>query len=344
MKKLFVILLAVALTLSLAAVASAATFSPYVGGELQLTYMSNAASSDNPIFAGNGGNSMMKAYVQGKVEDADTNTWAQIGAKLTCWTWIWNNPSDPKTPFGWDLLYSAGVKQVGGVMDIQYSTDDYETTLRGQTPLYRDGIAKFGGDPFFVNRLNHAFGFDVNTDNMTVNVGVTAGIVDNGYNNTPVVYDGLFKKFVVAGTFKFDAGKVHVGYASLGTNNSNMIVGGEFKLGFGTLKADYYMVNTATSTSTFQAGVSFDEMKLAATLMYDMKQWNPAKDSTIGLGVEYSGIDKLTLGMKYFMLDDAAYEVYGIVKAGIFDVRPGYAKQSGVQNGFFYLALHAGLW
>ncbi len=325
MKKLFVILLAVAMTLSLAVVASAATFSPYVGGEFQLTYLSNGDTA--PFTLVDGTLSMMKAYVQGRVDDEATNTWAQIGAKMTCWG-----------VGGWDILYSAGIKKVGGVLDIQFSTDDYETTLRGQTPLYQGGVAKFGGDPYFTNRLQNSFGFDVNTDNVTVNIGTTAGIT-----NASGIVNELGKQIVAAGTFKFDAGKAYVGYAKLSDTESNMIVGAEMKLGFGTVKADYYMVDDGSSSSTFQAGVSLDEAKLAATLMYDMKQWNPSADSTIGVGVEYSGVDKLTLGVKYFNLTDASYEVYGVYKYGVFDIRPGYAKV-GNADGFFYLALHAGMW
>jgi len=349
LKKLFVILLAVAMILSVSVLASAATFSPYVGGEFQLTYVGANGTSTAPFTlnsGGNGlmGNSMMKFYAAGEVKDEDTNTWAKIGAKLTCWNRTATvSYDDDQATVGtfeqsistWDLLYSAGIKKVGGIMDIQFSTDDYETTLRGQTPLYRDGIAKFGGDPFFVNRLNNAFGFDVNTDNVTVNIGTDAGVA--GVNE-------LGKRIVAAGTFKFDAGKAYVGYAKLSDTNSNMIVGAEMKLGFGTLKADYYMVNTGTSTSAFQANVSLDEMKLAATLLYDMKQALSATEDTIGVGVEYSGIEKFTLGVKYFTTKpDAGMEVYGVYKYGIFDIRPGYAKM-GAADGVFYLALHAGMW
>jgi hypothetical protein len=320
LKKLFVILLVVAMTLSLSMLASAANFSPYVGGEFQLTYRSDGDTDPFSLYSGD--KSMMKAYVQGRVDDADTNTWAQIGVKMTCWG-----------AGTWDLLYSAGVKKVGGIVDIQFSTDDYESTLRGQTPL-NNGAYKFGGDPFFVNRLSNAFGFDINTESVTVNIGTLAGI--DGVNE-------LGKQIVAAGTFKFDANKVYVGYAKLSDTDSNMIVGAEVKLGFGTIKADYYMVNTGSTVSTFQANVSFDEAKLNATLMYDMKN-RFAADSTIGVGVEYAGIDKLTLGVKYFATDpDAGMEVYGIYKAGIFDIRPGYAKD-GAADGYFYLALHAGLW
>lgn len=325
MKKLFVILLAVALTLSLATVASAATFSPYVGGEFQLTYYSNGG--DDPFLSGNGRQSMMKAYVAGDVSDEDTNTWARIGAKMTCWG-----------VGGWDLLYSAGVRKVGGIVDIQYSTDDYETTLRGLTPIWRDVTAKFGGDPYFTNRLSNAFGFDVNTDNVTVNFGVDA--------------NGAQRKMVAAGTFKFDAGNVYVGYASLGTDNTQMIVGGQFKAGDAlTINANYVNGSAAfisgmragatEAGGAFQATVSLDEMKLAATLMYDMK-YRYAKDSTLGVNVEYSGIDKFTVGGSW-IADDNLMEVYGIYKYGIFDIRPGYAKE-GNADGYFYLALHAGLW
>lgn len=347
MKKLFVILLAVALTLSLAVVASAATFSPYVGGEFQLTYRSDGDTS--PFSLGDGNNSMLKAYVQGKVEDADTNTWAQIGAKLTCWNRNGGDKlvQDPDANHGtgvenwvpgtttWEILYSVGIKKVGGILDIQFSTDDYEATLRGQTPL-NNGAYKFGGDPFFCNRINNSFGFDINSDSVTVNIGTTAGIANA---------NELGKVIVASGTVKFDAGQVYAGYAKLSDTNSNFIVGGQFKAGDAlTIKADYYSVNTGSTASTFQGSVSFDELKLAATLMYDLKnRFATATDNTIGVGVEYSGVDKLSLGAKYFNTTDAAYEVYGIYKLGVIDVRPGYADD-GAGDGYFYLAAHVGLW
>lgn len=378
MKKLFVILLAVALTLSLAAMASAATFSPYVGGEFQLTYTSQSSTNTAPMTLGSGNNSMMKAYVQGRVEDADTNTWAQIGAKLTCW----NNSSSSTTEYivkndkdldgdgtndnyvvvvdndnNFDLLYSAGIKKVGGIVDIQFTTDDIETTLRGQTPL-NNGVYKFGGDPFFTNRLNNAFGFDVNTDSVTVNLAVNAGV--NTVNE-------LGKAIVAGGTFKMDAGKVYVGYAILpketsgsyaDLDKSQYLVGAEFKAGSMTIKADYVgasiakLGNIGTTTRTeagsaFQGAVSFDEMKLAATVLYDMNYSlvnTSTEKNNFGVGVEYSGFDKLTLGAKYFSTQpNSGMEVYGIYKAGVFDIRPGYAKE-GAADGYFYLAAHVGMW
>jgi hypothetical protein len=349
LKKLFVILLAVALTLSLAAMASAATFSPYVGGEFQLNYtgLKTDADAKTPFGLGSGDQSMMKAYVQGRVEDADTNTWAQIGAKLTCW----NNPA-------WDLLYSAGINKVGGILDISYNTDDHDTTLRGLTPFFTDhGINKYGGDPYFTHRLggagNGTFNFDVNTDSLTVNAMV---LPNQGADAT--------MPYTLAGTFKFDAGNVYVGYATEGNKTTHLTVGGQFKASDAiTVSAQYAtrQPDGGSSVSIFQGNVNFTELKLNATLMYDMKynnydvntptspRYDPSlavKDSVLGVGVEYTGLadGKFIVGGKY-VADDHLTEAYGIYKFGIFDVQLGYAKSIDVQtDGFVFASLHAGMW
>lgn len=360
MKKLFVILLAVAMTLSLAVMASAATFSPYVGGEFQLSYTGLKADSDakTPFDLGSGGKSMMKAYVQGKVEDADTNTWAVIGAKMTCWNVAVGdqpvNAPDATHPTSWvaghtnwDVLYSAGINKIGGVLDIQYSTDDHDTTLRGLTPFYPstwpdNGVNKYGGDPYFTRRLGGAndgtFNFDLNMESVVVNFMVKP-------NQGTDAAMGM----TLAGTFKFDAGNVYAGYATRTDKTTDMIVGGEFKAGDAmNIKANYVMTQPdgGTSSSLFQGNVEFTELKLTAILLYDMKYQFAGKDSTLGVGLEYAGLadGKFKVGGKY-IVDDNLMQAYGIYKYGIFDVEAGYAKAKAVQtDGFVYASIHAGLW
>jgi hypothetical protein len=345
MKKLLVLALAVVLTLSLTVVATAATFDPYVGGVFQLTYLGDDANEDTPIqLLEDGDRSMVKAYVTGTVKDEETNTWAKIGARLHAWS----------AGADYNPVFEAGIKQIGDALDIWYTNDENDKTLRGQERLYYAAPHKFGPDPIFCHRLGNVFGFDFGNDNVDVNVV---------YNPNKNSIDK--NEIALSATFKFDAGKAYVGTWT-GTSSidpdenvegdeydekmSETIIGGEFKAGFGTINADYLSKkpDETEKGSLIQASVGIDSINLKVTALMDDK-YVFATDGGTGFGLEWTGIEKLTIGYKALTAKEDADEggnlsdIYVGYKFGIFNTRIGSAKMGDGDN-FVYATAQVNMW
>jgi hypothetical protein len=331
MKKLLVLALAVVLTLSLTVVATAATFDPYVGGVFQLTYLGDDANEDTPIqLLEDGDRSMVKAYVTGTVKDEETNTWAKIGARLHAWS----------AGADYNPVFEAGIKQIGDALDIWYTNDENDKTLRGQERLYYAEPHKFGPDPIFCHRVGNVLGFDYGSDMVDVNVTYKPNKTNDDASN----------EIGAAITVKFDAGKVYFGTFSDEDKDSDSIVGGEFKAGFGTIKADYFMDSPdgGDDTSLIQAAASIDAINLNVTVLVDDK-YVFETDGGTGFGIEYTGVENFTFGYKALTASEDADEdgnlsdIYVGYKWGIFNTRIGSAKMGDGDN-FVYATAQVNMW
>ena len=342
MKKLLVLVLAVVLTLSLAVVASAATFSPYVGGEFQLNYSPDFYGDDTPLASeyNDANGARVKGYVTGTVEDKDTNTWAKIGYKFTSWNYSGIvADSTGKTGTHWDEVYEAGVKGIGGLLDIWYTNDECNDADRGQVPLVQNWY-KFGGDPVFDKGPNHSISFHAN------NEAVDAALIYT-LNKTEK------NQIDIAGTYKFDGGNVWVAYEAQDktTNDTQTAAGVVYKLGFGTIKVDYsvWSADKVDDTSTIQANLDFNG-KFDVTVLYDNKHFL-ANDGGIGFGANWNITDKLYIGGRSLTTSDAVDKTsnnnqtvaYLGVKYGVFDTRIGAASVADGDNNFFVMT-HVGMW
>ncbi len=278
MKKLLVLSLVVVLTLSLAAIASAATFDPYVGGRITWAYMSVSdktsadlfgATSNAPVTLNNSG---LKMLLKGKISDEETGTWATIGAHINNWD------ATTKATLN-NNIRDFGINNIGGSnVSVWYTNWENENMKRGQDRIRDIGVAKYHRDPMFDHAVADALGIDYNSDTVKVNIGyvlnkkdkvdtvltktekaeiaavadpatkaaMIAHLGDDAYNFT---YDdnGVWgNETIAAATFKFDGGDVHVGLWN-GTSDVNKVtfatsetaVGANMTLGFGSLAVDY---------------------------------------------------------------------------------------------------------
>jgi hypothetical protein len=299
LKKLLVVLLTVALVLSLAVMANAAP-SIWMGGNVSFEYvLSGAADPTQPMNWAADSNMQLGNL---SFTASDDTTWATIKYDFNTW--------------GAGSKYGLGFKKLGGMVDISLTTYDLSTTLRGQINAKRFDV--WGGDPLFCNRPGNILAIGVDTDSFAANVE---------YRPNQAV-DGV-TEFWLAATAKFDTGKAYLGYSNETGAVNEMIVGAEIKLDALTINADYYTVGTATQI--FQASVNLTEAKTKATLYYDLA------GSIYGLTGEYTGIEKVTLGAKYF--SDSTYEVYAGYKVGVINLRLDY-----LNTGKIGLGLQAGIW
>jgi hypothetical protein len=295
LKKLSVIMLALAMTLSMAVVASAAEFSPYIGGEFQLTYWGAKEDKDAPLFTqrkeGDGDWARYKVMLTGTVEDEETGTWAKIGAKLT----TWNHVVDDKGVVA-HRIYEAGIKGIGGILDIWYTNDENNNFKRGQIPIWKVGGAKFGGDPMmgaWIGGINPApgdiLGFDFNFDNAALNLGYRLNKGSKDADN----------EIRAAGTYNFDAGSAHFSFGNNEGGDTIVVVGGNYGLGFGTIEADVVQVSPdkGDSSMALQVAASIDDFGLKQTLVYDDKIYFNRKGG-YGVALEYTGFGDFVLGAK----------------------------------------------
>jgi hypothetical protein len=343
LKKLSVILLALAMTLSLAVVASAANFEPYLGGEFQLNYWGDDAHKYNRLdLEGSWGTyARFKLMLTGTVEDEETGTWAKIGTKLSTWNVSNGNSTDDHH---YVPIYEAGIKGIGGVLDIWYTNDEYANAKRGQIPLWTP-MAKFGGDPIFDKAPGNIIAADYNSGNVTFNFGIdlNKGSKDNS------------NLIITASTFKFDDGQVHSAFQSDTGKDTIMLVGGQYALGFGTIAADFRLDSfddkDADDKSVFQAAISLDDLGLKATLVADQKYLFP-KDGGFGVGLEYTGFENFVIGAKMLQAsddadknnDNAITDFFVGYNYGVFETRIGSAKIGKDGKSVFYAAAHVGMW
>lgn len=283
MKKFLVLTLSVVLVLSLTVVASAATFDPYIGGRLTWSYVDSDARENDPVGYGNSG---IKMLLKGRVSDEETGTWGALGAKIDGW------PDNPGKTLNTSSIYEFGIDGVGGSsFNIWYSNFENEKGNRGQNRIYNiDPLQTHEDCVFDLDLTDNVIGIDYVTDNVVINVGYEPNKANDEADNI----------MSIAGTFRFDGGDVHVGYFSgyhytRPDKFDEINVGGTFKLGFGTIKADYldYSPDQGDSGSIIQAGVSFDALKLDVTVAMDDK-YVFATDGGMIYQIKYSPIDNLT--------------------------------------------------
>jgi hypothetical protein len=378
LKKLLVLALALVLTLGIAAMASAATFSPYVGGEYEFSYSN--ANDDAPVssFEGDAFGARYKAYVTGTAEDKDTGTWAKIGSRAT--TWGAANAS----------IFEAGIKNVGGSkLNIWYTNDENDNVKRGQNQLLEGGWYKFvgsgAGDPLMDQGPGNVLGIDYNGDNVVINFlyGFNKQTYSgyDAFTGTANAVSGVEGNVAgLAGTFKFDGGDVHFSYYVDGGKETTGVynefdstitdpakqvqtihgvtraeVGAQFKVGSGNIQADYINFSYDDDTDSngyFQADATFG--KLDVVLLYDNKTYFPT-DGGFGVGVSYNFTDKLYVGVKDALpnkeKDNTATgflngsNVYVGYIYGIFNTRVGvYTPNDDTQDPITYLATWVGMW
>ena len=362
MKKLFVLALAVVLTLSLTAVASAATFDPYIGGRITWSYVESDHKDydGNPVHLDNSG---IKLLLKGKVTHEETGTWGAIGAKIDGW------PNDEGGLNGPNAIYDFGINNIGGSnFSIWYSNWENENMNRGQGRIHDSAPAKYHEDFLFDRDMANVIGIDYKTDKLAVNFGYVPDENILGDND-----------FQIAFTYNFDGGKVHAGYwssaavVSVSSTINNVldtdskfcevkeyIIGGEFKAGFGTIKADYITLDcddielktgkVYDGGSLAQVNVSFDDLKFDVTLVYD-DGYKFKNDGGYGYQIRYTGFDNITLAYRAFEADKKVDEhenftdFYIGYKYGIFETRLGYGTVGeGKDNDRLYASVYISFW
>lgn len=388
MKKLLVLALAVMLILSLTVVASAATFDPYVGGRITWAYISSDSTKNDPVTLNNSG---IKMLLQGKIKDEATGTWGTIGAKIDGW------PNDGALN-GPNAIYDFGINNIGGSnFSLWYTNWENQNMKRGQGRVYDVGPVQYHEDPMFDHAPGNVIGIDYKTDNVIVNIGyvpdkmVGSSLFDATGTFVPVKSNRINamidkNEMLAAATFKFDGGDVHFGYydgkkdvdadpydldddddtLTQAYESTEINVGAEFKLGFGSIKVDYVTMDLGDDAygnspkddfdydggDIVQAAVFFDELKFDVTLISD-SEYKFRTDGGMGYQIRYTGINdgKVILGYKAMEADNKADEslnftdAYIGFKYGIFDTRIGVGtKGEANNNDFVYASLYAGFW
>ncbi len=340
MKKLFVLALAVVLTLSLTATVSAATFDPYISGRITWSYV----ESDHKDYDGNPVHldySGIKLLLKGKVTHEETGTWGAIGAKIDGW------PNDEGGLNGPNAIYDFGINNIGGSnFSIWYSNWENENMNRGQGRIHDSAPAKYHEDFLFDRDMANVIGIDYITDKLAVNFGYVPD--DNALGNND---------FQIAFTYNFDGGKVHAGYWNSilnGVEAKEYIIGGEVKTSFGTIKADYLSLDLDSSIygggDLAQVAVAFDDLKFDVTFVYDNK-YKFKTDGGYGYQIRYTGFDNITLAYRAFEADEKADEsenftdFYIGYKYGIFETRLGYGTVGeGKDNDRLYASVYISFW
>lgn len=350
MKKFLVLALVVVLTLSLTAVASAATLDAYVGGRITWIYEDSDARKDDPVHYGPSG---IKMLLKGKVSDEATGTWGALGAKIDGWADASGGESG--SGLNTNSIYEFGINNIGGSnFNLWYSNFENEKGNRGQGKIYGIDPLQTHDDCMFDRDLGNVIGLDYVADNVVVNFGY---VPDKNVD---------FDKNVmsIAATFNFDGGNVYVGYwddkvtqkiqstadadgdgdvdeddkIDKDYEANEIAIGGEMKFGFGTVKVGYNALDVTKDKdgnksswkggNVIQAGVFFD--KFDVTVAVDDK-YHFKKDGGLSYQIRYMPIDNLTLCYRAGEAKDKADEkdnftnFYVGYKYGVIESRIGFA-------------------
>lgn len=348
MKKFLVLTLAVVLTLSLTVVASAATLDPYVGGRITWVYADSDAREDNPVSYKQSG---IKLLLKGKVSDEATGTWGALGAKIDGWADA--SGGEIGSGLNTNSIYEFGINNIGGSnFSLWYSNFENEKGNRGQGKIYGIDPLQTHDDCMFDRDLANVIGLDYVADNVVVNFGyVPDKNVDLDKNTISI-----------AATYNFDGGNVYVGYwddkvgVKTGTKTNpdtgkeedvitdfeanEIIVGGEMKFGFGTVKVDYLTIDVTKDKdgndssweggNVIQAGVFFD--KFDVTVAVDDK-YHFKNDGGLSYQIRYMPIDNLTLCYRAAEANEEVDEkdnftnFYVGYKYGVIESRIGFATK-----------------
>lgn len=289
MKKLLIVLLVVAMMLSLASMAFAATFSTWMGGRLYMDYKSNNNGRQLVSINKYGADEALNGR-QGVSPAMYPNTYSNetIGQMtMTCqvtqgnsfagYKWV-NEVFCSMTKFDQYFFYFAGQKNLlDGTFDWQFNTGNVASTIMGQPRVNAagnqgNGLDSYGGfDPMFYNRPKQIFALSYHPNtNLTVNAEVSPNSQDCKSDDGNYHMDA--KPWVVAITYKFDANnKVYGGYSGPSDTVSglNWIVGGQMVLGdFATLKGDYWQY-CETNGNWYADGKFYNHLNYPGTDMVD---------------------------------------------------------------------------
>jgi hypothetical protein len=344
LKKLLIVLLVVAMTLSLTAIAFGATVNTYMGGRWYFTWRSNNNGVTNVDL-----NKASASESQWDNRTMITMNWSVKAESGNSWAklqWLCEVWSAPNTG---NFTYSIGQNNIADMIDWQFNTGNASTTLIGQNSIV--GIDTLGPyDPMFFNRPKQIIAIGIHTDALKINLEASPNDLDGDGN----------KMWVAALTYKMDAGDVHVGITGETdiVNGASYIVGTKLKFeGLGTFVADYYSATGTTGTpavlngwssNQLQAGLSLVEMKMKFVVAFVMPNSSDANLNFFGLQAGYTGIDKISLNVKYFS-DDAygnkhGYELFGTYNVGAFSLRLGYEVPNDPTNAYFCLGAFGQIW
>lgn len=381
MKKLLVLALAVVLVLSLTVVASAATLDPYVGGRITWVYEDSEAREDNAVQYKNSG---IKMLLKGKVSDEETGTWGALGAKID--GWADGSGGEKGSALNTNSIYEFGVNNVGGSnFNVWYSNFENEKGNRGQGRIYNINPLQTHDDCMFDRDLGNVIGVDYNTDNVVVNFGIVLdklqeeqmtdvhaaaiealgndkqGIADYLIANSATLYETVQyddTEMSIATTVKFDGGDFHAGHYTSPKAWSETNIGGSYKLGFGTIKADYLTAkpDDGDAGSVIQVGAFFDDLKFDVTVAMD-DQYYYTTDGGMSYQFRYTGIDNVTFCYRAGEAKDDADEgdnftnLYVGYKYGVIEARVGMAtigeddKAAGIeQEDITYASCYVSFW
>lgn len=370
MKKFLALTLALVMLLSVASLAAAVEFSHSMGGRFY-DYFSTIDGDRgfNPA----PGNDTWDTILEGKVTEG--NTWASFGFIFD----TWNNTI--KASFGIDNIADTP-------WSLGFSTHDTGTANLGQQ-FMGDLFNDFKADPVF-NTCDMGGSFNVKYITDTFEFRAEAQVYDGdgstGWNyekasdnitwteQTDEIKEGYALGFILKG----DIGKFYIGGKTRPQWDDPLyILGADLKLNDTVgLKVDFWSDKSGVAGmgdvgvvaggghQTLQATVDID--RFTGQLAYTMHEEDV--DDTIGVGAAYKLTDKLTVGAKYFMVDDeklyedGLYDVYALYKVGVWDIKVGASNaqflrgQGGNNNegaevdaphqtilnddGFFYIGVH----
>jgi hypothetical protein len=358
MKKFLTLSLVCLMVLAVATLAWGAELSSSIGGRFYGYFSSiDGDHGFNPA----PGNDCWDTILAGTLK-GENGSWARLSFIASTWEQTIN------AAFGIDNIADSN-------WSMHFDTHDTGTTNLGQQ-FMGDLFNDFKADPYF-NTCDMPGSFGVKYISDTLEIRAEAKVYDgNGdTNNTndgkeyietyededgneqtrKAIYpDAYTEKFALGLVFKNDACKYYIGAKHVAGMDENLyILGLDTKVGDLGLKLDLWLDKDGLSDQgefkkafwsggghqTLQATLSYDRM--TGQLMYSQPEED--LDDVIGLGLAYRTTPKLTVGAKYFMVDDDVaddgfYDVYGLYNLGAWDIKCGVSNaqfpfgQGGANN------------
>ncbi len=390
MKKLLFLILTVSLTLSMVVAVSAATFTTTLGGRIAWDYFTgDDAVKNDHIFLDNSG---LKMQLKETVSDEATGTWGAIGAKLDGWA---NGNVDTQTTSVHNI-YDFGInKFLGSNFNIWYTNWENENAKRGQDRIRDIALGKYNEDHVFDNTIYNSINIDYNSEYFVVNLGYVpdkgsmtnseqdgltdlaqavisqldavadADIIakikadDSNYKHKDVTTYDKYNISTGSFTYKFEGGSdIYAGYFSKGNGDLESTVGGDFKVGSITFKADYLNLNPKAdgkdSVSQTQVAAYFDAIKLDIAVLLDDK-YTFGVDGGTGWQIRYNGLldGKFTIAYRGLNAEDDADQLtknltdfYIGYKYGIFETRLGAGTigKGNSKQDIVYASVYASFW
>jgi hypothetical protein len=347
MKKFLTLSLVCLMVLAVATLAWGAELSSSIGGRFYGYFSSiDGDHGFNPA----PGNDCWDTILAGTVR-GENGTWARLSFIASSWEQTIN------AAFGIDNI-------AGSNWSMHFDTHDTDTTHLGQQ-FMGDLFNDFKADPYFNGcDMAGSFGAKYITDTLEIRAEAKVydgnGDTDNedkGYTDddgvTKTINSAYTEKFALGLVFKNDACKYYIGAKhAAGADENLYILGLDTKVGDLGLKLDFWLDKGGYSNQgefnkafwnkkghqTLQATLSYD--RITGQLMYSQPEED--LDDVVGLGLAYQTTPKLTVGAKYFMVDDSVaddgfYDVYGLYNVGVWDIKCGVSNaQFGYGQGGKY--------